>query len=141
MAAVAAYERVAAEIELVRRKFPALQFGERLNWILIPEYPLPKDRFNKGRTKLLFNIPPGYPNTGPDDFFVDGDLRLVGGGTAPGFNPGSNSSSGPAPVPGEWAWFSWHPVSWRPAASIEGGDNLLTFLRGANLCLLGVEQT
>lgn len=138
---MSAYERVLAEVELVRRKFPALQHGERLDWVMIPDYALPEGRYNKARTRLLFNIPPGYPNTGPDDFFVDGDLRLVGGGTAPGFNPGPNSSSGPATVPGQWGWFSWHPVSWRPAASVEQGDNLLSFLRGIRLCLEGLEQT
>jgi hypothetical protein len=136
---MAMHERVKREIEMVQEKHPGLQHGEQLNWVLIPDYPLPPDRYNKERTKLLFVIPPGYPNTGPDDFFVDADLRLKDGGQPPGLNPGSNSSSGPAPLPGEWAWFSWHPASWRPAATIEGGDNLFTFLRSVNMCLRGEE--
>lgn len=135
------HERVAREIAMVREKYPELQYGEQLNWVFIPDYPLPPGRYNIDRTRLLFIIPPGYPNTGPDNFFVDADLRLTGGSNPPGFNPGSNSSSGPAPLPGDWAWFSWHPVSWRPGATIEGGDNLMTFLRGVNLCLQGVEAT
>ncbi|MBI4167595.1 MAG: hypothetical protein HY515_01420 [Candidatus Aenigmarchaeota archaeon] len=135
------HERVAREIELMREKYPKLEHGEHLNWVLIPDYPLPPNRYNKERTQLLFTIPAGYPNTGPDDFFVDGDLRLSGGAEPPGLRIGSNSSSGPAPIPGNWAWFSWHPVRWKPTATIEGGDNLLSFLRGVNLCLEGIEAT
>ncbi|MCL6560610.1 MAG: hypothetical protein K6U74_17810 [Firmicutes bacterium] len=135
------YERVAREIDLLRRKYPELQHGDRLNWILIPGYPLPSGRYNKQETKLLLVIPPGYPNTGPDNFFVDGDLRLQNGEMPPGFRQGADSSSGSAPIPGDWGWFSWHPKSWRPAATIEDGDNLLTFLRGVNLCLKGIEET
>ncbi len=133
------HERVKRELELFKEKYPSVEHGEQFNWVLIPEYSLPLGRFNKSSTKLLFSVPPGYPNTAPDDFFVDGDLRLNGGGTPPAFNLGSNSSSGPARVAGDWGWFSWHPVSWRPAAAIEGGDNLLTFLRGVNMCLRGEE--
>jgi hypothetical protein len=134
-------DRVVREIELVREKHPKLQHGDQLNWVLIPDYPLPSGRFTKVRARLLFLIPVGYPNTGPDNFFVDGDLRLAGGGTPPGMNPGPQSNTGMAPVGDNWAWFSWHPQAWRPAAAIEGGDNLLTFLRSINLCLDGREAT
>lgn len=135
------HERVGREIELIREKYPELENGDQQDWVLIPVYPLPQSRFNKDRTKLLFSIPPGYPNTGIDNFFVDGELRLTNGGMPPGFNTGSNSSSGSAPLDGNWGWFSWHPKAWRPAATIEGGDNLLTFLLGVNLCLQGKEET
>jgi len=134
------HERVFAEVELLRKKYPALEHGEQFNWVLIPMYPLPPGRFNKNETRLLFAIPIGYPNTGPDNFFVDVNLRLKDGGTPPAFNPNANSSTGSAAVPGDWGWFSWHPQSWRPAASIEGGDNLQTFLTGVSLCLRGEES-
>jgi len=134
------HERVGTEIELLRGKYPALRHGSDLNWVLIPEFDLPPGRFNKEKTPLLFSIPVGYPNTGPDNFLVTVELRLKDGGMPPGFNPNSNSSSGAAAVSGDWGWFSWHPQSWRPAASIEAGDNLLTFVRGVNLCLRGEES-
>jgi len=134
-------ERVEEEIGLLKEKFPRLRHGDKHQWVLIPEFPLPVGRYNKGYTDLLFNIPLGYPNTGPDDFFVEGDLKLMEGGNPLGFNVGSKSSSGPAQVEANWGWFSWHPVSWRPAATIQGGDNLLTFLRGVNLCLKGAETS
>ncbi len=134
-------ERVKEEIELLRNKYSALQADEQLRWILIPDFPLPADRYKKERTKLLLALPVGYPQTAPDNFFVDGDLQLKNDGGIPAFNVGSQSSSGPAPLPGNWGWFSWHPHpnGWRPAATIESGDNLLTFIRAINMCLRGEE--
>lgn len=134
------HERVSNEVALLRKRFSGLEHGEQFNWVLIPIFPLPPGRFNKKETRLLFAIPVGYPNTGPDNFFTDVDLRLKDGGMPPAFNPNSNSSSGPAPVAGNWGWFSWHPQAWRPAAAVDGGDNLETFLIGVNLCLRGEES-
>lgn len=133
-------ERVREEIELLKKQFPELQHGDQLDWGLIPELVLPPERFNKSSTKVLFRIPVGYPATGPDNFFVDADLRLKNGSPPPAFNAGSQSSSGPAPIEGSWGWFSWHPQTWRPAATIEGGDNLMGFVRSINLCLRGEES-
>jgi hypothetical protein len=134
------HERVRQEIELLKTQHPDLQHGDQLDWVLIPELVLPAGRFNKALTRLMFRIPVGYPQTGPDNFFLDADLRLKDGTNPPAFNAGSQSSSGPAPIQGEWGWFSWHPQSWRPAATIEGGDNLVGFVRGVNLCLRGEES-
>ena len=69
------HERVKKEIVSIREKHTDLEHGDQLNWVLIPSYPLPRGRFIKDRTRLLFVIPPGYPNSGPDNFFVDGDLK------------------------------------------------------------------
>jgi len=135
------HERVSREIQLVRQRYPKLEQGEHLDWVLIPDYSLPSGRYNKEKSKLHFVIPPGYPNTGPDDFFVDGDLKLKDGGQPPGLNTGPNSSSGTAPLSGNWAWFSWHPKEWRPAANIEDGDNLSAFLRSITACLRGEETS
>lgn len=129
--------RVHEEIQLLKQRFPLLENGE--NWVKIPDLPLPAGRFNKERTTVLFVLPVGYPNSGPDNFFADMDLRLKDGSTPPAFNLNSNSSSGAAPIEGSWGWFSWHPQSWRPAATIEKGDNLLVFVTGIQMCLRGEE--
>jgi hypothetical protein len=134
------HSRVLEEIKLLQKQHPDLRHGDQLDWVLIPELVLPVGRFNKERTQVMFRIPVGYPQTGPDNFFTDVDLRLRDGSTPLAFNANSNSGSGPAPVPGDWGWFSWHPQSWRPAAAIEKGDNLLGFVRGINLCLRGEES-
>lgn len=132
-------ERVKQEIEMLKQKYPLLQHNDQMTWVLIPELKLPEGRFNREKTLILFSIPVGYPSTGPDNFFVDNDLRLKEGATAPAFNAGPQSSSGPAPVPGNWGWFSWHPNPWTPHAEITQGDNLVTFIKGVNMCLRGEE--
>ena len=134
------HERVKQEIELVQEKFPNVEHGDDLNWVHLPTFPLPPGRFNKVITRLVFLIPPGYPQTGPDNFFVDGDLRLQDGSAAPGYNQGAKSGSGQCPLPGDWGWFSWHANPWRPAAAIEHGDNLLAFVRSVSECLRGKES-
>ena len=131
-------ERLEQEFALLRSDYEGAQLGD--NWVLLPQYILPPGRFNLEETPLLFAIPLGYPNTGPDNFFVNVRLRLNNGEPPAAFNTNASSSSGPAPVPGEWGWFSWHPQGWRPAADPASGDNLLTFVRGAGMCLRG-EQT
>ena len=131
-------ERISEEIMLARGQYPKLENGE--NWILIPEYKLPVGRFNMNITAVLFNIPLAYPNVGPDDFFIDANLRLLDGTVPLAFNPNPNSSSGPAPLPGNWGWFSWHPQWWRPSANPLEGDNLLTFIKSIGVCLRGEES-
>ena len=137
------HARVKREIDLVRERYPRVEHGEDLSWAHIPDFPLPRGRFKKETTRLVFLIPVGYPQTGPDDFFVDGDLQLQAGGTPAGFNSGPKSSSGTCPFAGNWGWFSWHPKNavWRPSATIEAGDNLLSFLRSIVLCLEGREES
>jgi len=132
--------RIIQEIELLKSQFLDLRHGDKFDWALIQELRLPPERFNRSRVMILFVIPVGYPQTGPDNFFTDADLRLKEGPMPPAFSRGSQSSSGTAPIEGNWGWFSWHSQSWRPAAMIEGGDNLLTFVRGIKLCLRGEES-
>ena len=128
---------------MLRGKYPTLEHGPGFEWVFLPVVPLPVGRFNKPATKVLFTLPLGYPQTGPDNFFVEVDLRLADGAMPPGFNPNRDSSSGPAPLSGDWGWFSWHPQAqaWRPAATAEGGDNLVVFVAGIHMCLRGEEAT
>ena len=133
-------ERVRQEVELLKAQFPDLKHGDKFDWVLIPNLALPAGRFTRTSVSVLFAIPVGYPQTGPDNFFTEADLRLIGDAMAPAFNLGSQSSSGPAPIQGTWGWFSWHPQSWTPTAIIEDGDNLMGFVRSINLCLRGEES-
>jgi len=133
--------RMRSEIEFLRGKYPDLSHGAQFEWILIPQFPLPQNRFNQDHTQFLINIPPAYPATGPDNFFVERSIRLKNEGVPPGLNLNNNSSSGPARVPGNWAWFSWHPKVWHPKAKTSEGDNLYTFIRSAIACLKGAEMT
>jgi hypothetical protein len=134
------HERVREEIALLRQQIPDLQHGDQLDWVLIPELVLPPDRYNMRAVMVSFRIPPAYPRTGPDFFFADRDLRLKDGGFPPAFNVHPAGPVVMAPVPGNWGWFSWHPAGWRPAATVEGGDNLSGFVRSIKQCLRGEQS-
>jgi len=108
---------------MLRERYPSLEQGENLDWVLIPDFPLPSG-WNRERTRLLIIIPPGYPQTPPDNFYVDVGLATVAGNTPGGY-------SEPAPQIGEsWGQFSWHAdvPTWQPGPEPQDGHNLCTFL-------------
>lgn len=116
-------DRRLQEIELLRKKYGQLEHGENLDWVLFKQFPLPPG-WNKTTTELLVLIPPGYPTTPPDNFYVPVGFRLVSGATQ------SNYSEGQSPPGPQWGQFSFHvkKEDWSPKADILEGDNLLTFM-------------
>jgi hypothetical protein len=92
-------ERIREEIELLRKKYPSLQNADNFDWVMIPDLPLP-GHWNRTQTKLLFLIPPTYPHTPPDNFYVETGLRLKNGN-----NPSNYREGAGVPVGGAWASF------------------------------------
>jgi hypothetical protein len=114
------------EIELVEAQFGELEVAPDGSWLIIRRYPLPPG-WSKDATSVLILVPAGYPQTPPDNFYVDIDLRLAGGGRAEG------GSDGLAHSGRQWQQFSWHFVDaseWQPHAEIDCGHNLVSFLTG-----------
>lgn len=111
------------EIELLRKRYGSLEHGPNLEWILFKEFPLPAG-WNRTTTPLLVLIPPGYPMTPPDNFYVPTGVRLASGAIP------SNYSEGPSHLGREWGQFSLHAQKehWKPTADLLDGDNLLTFM-------------
>jgi len=122
-------ERIMEEIELLREKYPSVQTGDNLDWLMIPDFPLP-GHWNRPQTKLLFLIPPSYPHTPPDNFYVETGLRLVNGNKPSNYNEGAG-----VPVGGSWGCFSWHAEKWQPSSSSSEGDNFLSFIKSVNIRL------
>ena len=115
-------ERILQEIELLQKKYGVLEYGPNMEWVLFKEFRL-LTGWNKDVTELLVVIPPGYPSTPPDNFFVPVGFRLASGGQI------SNYSESVSHIGRQWGQFSYHPDGdWRPAANILDGDNLLTFM-------------
>ena len=122
-------ERILQEIALLKGKYPNLQHGENHDWIMISDYALPEG-YNRKATRVLFLIPPTYPHTPPDNFYVDSGLKFGNG------NPLTNYGEGSAiPFGGAWGRFSWHPEEWQSAPDVKSGDNLLTFVRSISIRL------
>ena len=118
-------ERRKLELKLVEASYGELELGPNLDWVIIKHLKLPSG-WSKPETALLVMIPPGYPFTPPDNFYVDNDLRL-GGARQPG-----NSTANQNLVGRRWSLFSYHVEKgdWQPQADLLKGHNLLTFLHG-----------
>lgn len=119
-------ERRERELELVEAQFGELERAIDLSWFVIRRLTLPSG-WNKTETAVLILLPPGYPETPPDNFHTDPDLTL-----AAGAEPG-NASGMVDHADRRWRQFSWHfedTNEWKPHAEIERGHNLLTFLLG-----------
>jgi len=116
-------DRLQAEIEMLRSEHPNLQCGADVEWVLIPDFPIPPG-WNRERTRLLLFIPSGYPEIPPDNFYVETGLR-----TASGEMPHAYQDS-VSQIGENWGQFSWHVdvESWRPAPDPEAGHNLRTFV-------------
>jgi hypothetical protein len=111
-----------AEIEMLRAIYPDILVDAR-GWVEIPNHKLPEGVYNRASIPLWFLIPPGYSQSAPDNFYVPTGLRFSNGGQL------TNYSESSGPFGGLFGVFSWHPTTWRPAASPQEGDNLLTFMR------------
>lgn len=113
-------ERRAQEIELLRRHYGEVDHGTGMDWVRIQRFPLPPG-WNREELELLILIPPAYPSTPPDNFFVRNGLRLQDG-SLPG-----NYAEGQSVLGESWAQFSFHAQEWRPSNDLDS-DSLLTFL-------------
>jgi Prokaryotic E2 family E len=121
-------DRRIREIELVEARFGELDIAADRSWLIIRRYRLPRG-WNEPETQVLILIPPGYPQTPPDNFYADLDLRLAGEGD----RRAEGGTDGPTHEGRQWQQFSWHFVEtaeWQPHTDIEQGHNLLTFLDG-----------
>lgn len=112
-----------AEIQLLRRRYGEIEFGENLDWLVVKEFRMPLG-WSSEVIELLVLIPPGYPITPPDNFYVRNGLR-----TSTGAMPGNYSES-QSVLGSTWAQFSFHAKDWNPSSDMETSDNLLTFMLG-----------
>lgn len=118
-------ERRLKEVDLLRQRYGDLEHGPNLEWIVFKAFNLPPG-WNRARIRLLLILPPGYPMTPPDNFYVELGLRLSSGvGTA-------NYSEPVSQLGQDWGQFSYHVDvgDWKASADILAGHNLLTFTIG-----------
>ncbi len=80
-------------------------------YLIISDYPLPEG-FTPNRVQLLVKLPPGFPDAGPDMFWVFPAVR-----TPSGCAPRSTCSE--RLLGKDWQRFSWHlaPGGWKPGVS------------------------
>lgn len=116
-------QRKLAEIELLEKKYGKIEHEPNLEWIIFEEFKLPKG-WNRGTTEILIMIPPGYPVTPPDNFYVPVGFRLESGAMPQSYSENQNH------LGRQWGVFSVHiqKETWSPSTDILSGDNLLTYM-------------
>lgn len=119
--------RLLREVELLRAKYPLIEHGPGIDWLLFSGFPLPPG-WNRESIDLLLLVPAGYPEVPPDNFYAENGLR-----TAADTLPDSYKENNIEVNGRRWARFSYHAGRWAPLADPVQGDSLATFM-------LAVEQ-
>lgn len=115
-------KRILQEVELLRNKYGDLECDPDGNWILFTRFKVPPG-WNREYTELLVNIPPGYPSTPPDNFYVPVGFKL-----ANGQDPNAYTEGHPF-LERQWGQFSYHSDGgWNPSENVLDGDNLQSFM-------------
>lgn len=119
--------RITAELDLLRRRYPTLEYRDEGRWVRLPGYPLP-DGWGAKCTDVAFQIPSGFPGAPPYAFYALAGLRFKGE------VPQNYSEPAPTQPPfgGTWGVFSWAPDDgqWRPTADPVTGSNLANWASG-----------
>ncbi|MFN7017546.1 MAG: E2/UBC family protein [Fimbriimonadales bacterium] len=138
-------QRIAYEVALAAARYSQTKSAdyddEAGSWVVIKDFPLPPG-YNYERTDVLILLPPNYPQTPPDWFYVDDNLRLADGRkpshvfyNETRFDPNRASQMIDAPPQMKgWTACCLHIRSWRPAANPLEGHSLLSvceLIRGA----------
>lgn len=127
-------ERLEKELALLGEKYPSVRHDGPNTWVIVEDLPLPNG-YNRSATDVLILIPSGYPETPPDNFYVPAGLRIAENGQPDAFNANHREHEGEP-----WDRYSWHEDDgWAPAADIEAGSNLLTFMGTVEERLRAVE--
>lgn len=120
-------ERIKKELELLRKRYPDLEYTEEGKWVRIPAYPLPEG-WNRSSTDVAFQIPVGYPGTPPYGIYTPAGILFRGHSPHDYREPAPNKP----PFSGSWGIFSWRPDEgqWRATADPATGSNLLNWVIG-----------
>lgn len=90
-------------------------------WVRFFDFALPPG-YNYDKTDILILLPPSYPQTPPDWFYLDQGLRRYDGSPPHVFD---RLSSHP-PVMEGWAVGSLHIKTWNPSTDLFSGHSLLS---------------
>lgn len=111
-------QRIAEELELLRSRWPDLEYREPGRWVLLPRYSTP-DTCIQDQVAIVFQIKAQHPGDAPYGFYVRKPIERQDGR---GFLRTTDAKD--PPFEGPWVKFSWRPVEWRPAATAREGSNL-----------------
>lgn len=117
--------RIEEELQLLRTRFPDLEFFQNGNWVRLRRYPLPEG-WNRQTTDVAFQIV--APPQGPYGIYVPAGLQFRGSKPNNYTEPATNL----ALTEETWGIFSWTfgDGEWQPATTAAGGSNYLNWALG-----------
>lgn len=113
--------RLEEEFSLLKESFPCAVLAPQRDSVEISDFMLPDRIYQVPRVRLKIPLTPAYPDAAPDNFYVSPALRLIDGSSLNNYSESHRDGE-------VWGQFSWHQKAWRAGATVDGGDNLLTFL-------------
>ena len=121
--------RLEQELELIKKYFPDVEYREG-GWFRLPNFKFPTGIWMKDIEDVCFQAPSGYPGQPPYGFYVKEGLKLKESNQ----NPSKNyTETNETPFGGMWGKFSWQvDGTWQPTADVQGGSNLISFIRSFN---------
>jgi hypothetical protein len=114
--------RLAQELDMLRTRYPDLEYHEAQRWIHLLAYPLPEG-WTPRVIPVAFHVPVGYPATQPYAFSIPADTRFNGAVPA-------NSAASSPPFAGSWLQLSWTSEPWVAASDPRTGSNLVLWTLG-----------
>lgn len=125
-----ATDRIEDELDLLRARYPELEYQEQGRWVYVPGYCVPRDPpgWNRDRTDIAFQLLEAYPGKPPYGFYVPAGILFSGRLPSHYREPAPSQP----PFRGDWGLFSWTVDQnvWQPLADVRAGSNLLNWVIG-----------
>jgi len=132
--------RLLEEIAILAVRFGEINFDDiGFTWVHIPDFELPPG-WNQAFTELMIDLPPLYPETPPDGFYIEKNLAPLNGNLLEHYFQHDDYVN--RYTHQDWAWYCIHPAqfSWQPSVDITTGDNLVKYLELIRLALTEAAQ-
>jgi len=117
-------DRLQRDLELVRGRYPELQFREEGQWVFLPEYVV-SHGWKQKKYAVCFQIRAGYPDISPYGINVSPPPEREDGAQVQSYV--SNPEPAP-PFEGSWGRFSWEIEGWRATPDLVSGSTLLNYV-------------
>lgn len=118
-------ERLQRDIDLLRGRYPEVEFREEGQWVFLPHYIIPNDLWEQKEYAVSFQLRAGYPDIGPYGINASPPPRGKSGQVPSNYV--DNPEPAP-PFPGTWGRLSWDSTGWRATPDLVSGHTLLNYV-------------
>lgn len=117
-------ERLQNDLELLRGRYPEMQFREEGQWVFLPKYRVASG-WKHQEYAVCFQIRPGYPDISPYGINVSPPPEREDGAQVKDYVPSPDPKP---PFEGSWGRFSWEIDGWKAASDLLSGSTLVNYV-------------